>query len=64
MIRILHGDNKGGLADYDKALQYDPTDVFSWNNRGQAKMRLGDKAGRDRRFQEGARALPRSRHGA
>jgi tetratricopeptide (TPR) repeat protein len=33
------------LADYDKALQYDPADVFSWNNRGQARLRLGDKAG-------------------
>ena len=27
------------------ALQYDPADAYSWNNRGQAKMRLGDKAG-------------------
>ena len=36
---------KGGLADYDKTLQYDPADAYSWNNRGQAKMRLGDKAG-------------------
>jgi Flp pilus assembly protein TadD len=26
-------------------LQYDPTDAYSWNNRGQGKMRLGDKAG-------------------
>ena len=26
-------------------LQYDPADVFSWNNRGQARMRLGDKQG-------------------
>ena len=45
MIRLYQGDNKGGLADYDKALQYDPADVFSWNNRGQARMRLGDKQG-------------------
>jgi regulator of sirC expression with transglutaminase-like and TPR domain len=45
MIRLIKNDTKGGLADYDKALQYDPADVFSWNNRGQAKMRLGDKAG-------------------
>ena len=45
MIRLYKGDNKGGLADYDKAVQYDPADVFSWNNRGQAKLRLGDKAG-------------------
>ena len=45
MIRLYQGDNKGGLSDYDKALQYDPIDVFSWNNRGQAKMRLGDKQG-------------------
>jgi Tfp pilus assembly protein PilF len=26
-------------------LEYDPSDVFSWNNRAQAKMRLGDKKG-------------------
>jgi len=45
MIRLYQGDNKGGLADYDKALQYDPADAYSWNNRGQARMRLGDKQG-------------------
>jgi Tfp pilus assembly protein PilF len=43
MIRLFQGDNKGGLADYDKALQYDPLDVYSWNNRAQAKVGLGDK---------------------
>jgi Flp pilus assembly protein TadD len=45
MIRLYQGDSKGGLSDYDKALQYDPSDVFSWSNRGQAKLRLGDKQG-------------------
>ena len=45
MIKLFQGDTRGGLADYDKALQYDPADAYSWNNRGQAKMRLGDKAG-------------------
>jgi tetratricopeptide (TPR) repeat protein len=45
MIRLYQGDNRGGLADYDKALQYDPADAYSWNNRGQAKMRLGDVKG-------------------
>jgi len=45
MIKLFQGDTKGGLADYDKALQYDPSDAYSWNNRGQARMRLGDKAG-------------------
>jgi tetratricopeptide (TPR) repeat protein len=45
MIRLYQGDNKGGLADYDKALQYDAADAYSWNNRAQARMRLGDKAG-------------------
>ena len=39
------GDNKGGISDYDMALQYDPTDPMSWNNRAQAKVRLGDKDG-------------------
>jgi Flp pilus assembly protein TadD len=45
MIRLFKGDSKGGIADYSKALEYDPADVYSWNNRGQAKMRLGDKKG-------------------
>jgi tetratricopeptide (TPR) repeat protein len=45
MIRLYQGDNKAGLADYDKALQYGPADAYSWNNRGQAKMRLGYRAG-------------------
>jgi len=45
MIRLYKGDNKGGRADYDKAVQFDPADVFTWNNRAQARMRLGDKSG-------------------
>ena len=45
MIRLYQGDTKRGIADYDKALQYDPADAYSWNNRGHAKMRLGNKAG-------------------
>ena len=44
-IRLFQRDNKGGLADYDRALQHDPSDAYSWNNRVQAKMRLGDRAG-------------------
>ena len=27
------------------ACEYDPADAYSWNNRGQARMRLGDKPG-------------------
>jgi Flp pilus assembly protein TadD len=42
---MYQGDTKRGIADYDKALQYDPADADSWNNRGQGKMRIGDKAG-------------------
>jgi tetratricopeptide (TPR) repeat protein len=45
LIRLFKGDNKGGIADYDKALQYDAADVDSWNNRGQAKARSGDRKG-------------------
>jgi tetratricopeptide (TPR) repeat protein len=45
LIRLFKGDHKGGIADYNKALQYDPADVFSWNNRAQARMRVGDKKG-------------------
>ena len=45
MIRLFKGDNKGGITDYDKALQYDSTDAYSWNNRGMAKKNLGDKKG-------------------
>ena len=38
-------DFKGGLADYNKAIQFDPADATSWNNRGIAKRETGDKAG-------------------
>ena len=58
MIRLYQGDNKGGLADYDKALQYDPADVYSWNNRGQAKLRLGDKQGAIADFREARKLRP------
>jgi tetratricopeptide (TPR) repeat protein len=36
----------GAAADYGEALQYDPMDAYSWNNRAQAKMRLGDRRAR------------------
>ena len=45
LIRLFQQNYKAGIADYDKALAYDPADVLSWNNRGQAKMRLGDRKG-------------------
>ena len=45
MLKLFQGDTRADLADCDKALQYDPADAYSWNNRGQAKMRLDDKAG-------------------
>ena len=45
LIRLFQGDNKGGIADYDRALQYDSADAYSWNSRAQAKLRLGDKQG-------------------
>jgi Flp pilus assembly protein TadD len=45
MIRLMKGDFKGGLTDYNKALEYDPKDAYSWNNRGIAKRETGDKAG-------------------
>src|SRR5882757_9020893 len=45
IIRLYQGDDKGALADYDKALQYDPSDVYSWSNRALAKMRLDDSKG-------------------
>ena len=54
-------NNKGGLADYDKAVQYDPADVFSWNNRGQARLRLGDKAGSIADFRKALQLRPNLR---
>jgi hypothetical protein len=45
LIRLFQRNCKGGVSDYDKAPQYDPSDAFSWNNRGQARLRLGDKQG-------------------
>lgn len=29
MIKLFQGDSRGGIADYDKALQYDPADAYS-----------------------------------
>ena len=55
---MYQGDNKGGVADYDKALQRDPADVYSWNNRGQAKMRLGDKPGAIADFKKALQLQP------
>jgi tetratricopeptide (TPR) repeat protein len=45
MIRLMKNDNAGGIADYNKALEYEPSDAYSWNNRGIAKRDSGDKAG-------------------
>jgi len=45
MIKLMKYDNAGGIADYDKALEYDPKDAYSWNNRGIAKRDTGDKIG-------------------
>ena len=58
MIRLFQGDNKGGIADYDKALQYDPADVYSWNNRGQARLRVGDKQGAIADFRKALQLRP------
>jgi tetratricopeptide (TPR) repeat protein len=41
----MKDDFKGGLADYNKAIQFDPKDADSWNNRGIAKREIGDKTG-------------------
>src|SRR5260370_26629156 len=41
MIRLYQGDNKGGLADYDKALQYHPADPYSRHQRRQARKPPG-----------------------
>jgi tetratricopeptide (TPR) repeat protein len=52
-------DNAGGIADYDKALEYDPNDAYSWNNRGLAKKDSGDKAGAIADFKKALEINPR-----
>ena len=36
---------KDGIPATVKAIEYDPQDAYSWNNRGIAKRQTGDKAG-------------------
>jgi Flp pilus assembly protein TadD len=45
MMYLFKNESKKGVADYDKAVLLDPADVNSWNNRGQGRMRIGDKQG-------------------
>ncbi|UGY07327.1 tetratricopeptide repeat protein [Bradyrhizobium quebecense] len=39
-------------------MQYDPADVYSWNNRGQAKLRLGDSKGAAADFRKALELQP------
>ena len=54
MIRLYQGDNKGGLADYDKALQYDPADAYLLEQSRPGQDAARRQAGRDCRLPEGA----------
>lgn len=42
---INQGMRKEALADYSKAIELDPTDVWAWSNRGITKIQEGDLAG-------------------
>jgi hypothetical protein len=33
MIRLMKDDFAGSIADNNNALEYDPKDAYSWNNR-------------------------------
>ncbi|WP_246669508.1 MULTISPECIES: tetratricopeptide repeat protein [unclassified Bradyrhizobium] len=44
-------------------MQYDPADAYSWNNRGQAKMRLGDVKGAIADFRKALEINPSLRTG-
>ena len=39
------GDNKGAIADYNKAIEFNPKDGLAYFNRGYAKYELGDLEG-------------------
>ena len=39
------GDDRGAIADYNKAIELDPNDATAYYNRGSAKAYLGDKKG-------------------
>ena len=58
LIRLFQGDNKAGIADYDKALQYDPADVFLEQS-GSSQIAARRQARRHRGSQEGAGAEAR-----
>jgi tetratricopeptide (TPR) repeat protein len=45
LVRPMQGDFDGGLADHNRAIEYDPNDAYSWNNRGIARREKGDRDG-------------------
>jgi len=44
MVELKLGDNHGAWADYDRAVQLDPSDASYWYGRGLAAIRLAKKA--------------------
>ena len=36
------GNDKGAIADYDKAIELDPQYALAYNNRGDSKVNLGN----------------------
>lgn len=50
LLLYIMGKTEKALADFDEALRLDPRDAITLNNRGNAKVRLGDKEGADADF--------------
>lgn len=44
MVELKLGDNQAAWADYDRAIQLDPSDASYWYGRGLAALRLGKTA--------------------
>ena len=64
MIRLYKGDNKGRLADYDKAVQYDPADVYLLEQPRAGEIAARRQGGRDRRFRKALELRPDLSDGA
>src|ERR1035437_1769316 len=41
-IKFRHGDTKGAIASYSRAIRFDPKFVRAYRRRGNAKKRIGD----------------------
>ena len=64
LIRLFKERQQGGIADYDKALEYDPADVSPGTTAGRPRCALGDKKGAIADFRKALELRPGLRPGA